>query len=134
MPPTEQKSLTKTNIAFPGTDSETAQSDIKSLIYVIRNQQVMLDSDLAMLYQVETKRLNEAVKRNNSRFPEKFRFQLTKDECENLKSQIATSSFHIPLSSVESEIFLEILRYYVLPLHLIALFLLDTASLNHCLS
>ncbi len=95
MPPTEQKTLTKTNIAFPGTDSETAQSDIKSLIYVIRNQQVMLDSDLAMLYQVETKRLNEAVKRNISRFPEKFRFQLTKDECENLKSQIATSSSDI---------------------------------------
>lgn len=95
MPPTEQKTLTKTNIAFPGTDSETAQSDIKSLIYVIRNQQIMLDSDLAMLYQVETKRLNEAVKRNISRFPEKFRFQLTKDECENLKSQIATSSSDI---------------------------------------
>ena len=62
------------------------------MIYVIRNQQVMIDSDLAMLYQVETKRLNEAAKRNISRFPERFRFQLTKEEYEILKSQIATSS------------------------------------------
>ena len=53
---------------------ESAESDIKSMIYVIRNQQVMIDSDLAMLYQVETKRLNEAAKRNISRFPERFRF------------------------------------------------------------
>ena len=67
--------------------------DIRGLIYVVRNQQVMLDSDLARLYQVETKRLNEAVKRNMSRFPEGFRFQLTESECANLRSQIATSSF-----------------------------------------
>jgi len=65
---------------------------IKNMIYLIRNQQVMMDSDLAILYQVETGRLNEAVKRNISRFPERFRFQLTKDEYENLISQIATSS------------------------------------------
>lgn len=52
----------------------------------------MIDSDLAILYQVETKRLNETVKRNISRFPERFRFQLTKEEYENLKSQFATSS------------------------------------------
>lgn len=51
----------------------------------------MVDSDLAMLYKVETKRLNEAVKRKISRFPERFRFQLTKDEYENLKSQFTTS-------------------------------------------
>ena len=49
---------------------EPAQFDIKSMIYVVRNQQVMIDSDLAMLYQVETKRLNEAVKRNIARFPD----------------------------------------------------------------
>lgn len=67
-----------------------AQSDIKNLIYVVRNQQIMLDSDLAMLYQVETKRLNEAVKRNIARFPEEFRFQLTEDEAKSLRSQIAT--------------------------------------------
>ena len=57
----------------------TALVDAK-MIYVVRNQQVMPDNDLAMLYQVETKRLNEAVKRNILRFPERFRFQLTKDE------------------------------------------------------
>lgn len=64
--------------------------DIKSLIYVVRGQQVMLDSDLAMLYQVETKVFNQAVSRNIERFPENFRFQLTKEEFEALRSQIAT--------------------------------------------
>ena len=67
-------------------------NEIQNKIYTIRNQQVMLDSDLALMYQVETKRLNERVKRNNARFPENFCFQLTKDEYDNLKSQIATSS------------------------------------------
>ena len=66
--------------------------DIKSLIYVIRGQQVMLDSDLAMLYQVETKAFNQAVSRNIERFPENFRFQLTKEEFDALRSQIATSN------------------------------------------
>ena len=66
--------------------------DIKSLIYVIRGQQVMLDSDLAMLYQVETKVFNQAVSRNIERFPENFRFQLTKEEFDALRSQIATSN------------------------------------------
>jgi hypothetical protein len=65
---------------------------IRSLIYTIRGQQVMLDSDLAMLYQVETKRLNESVKRNIGRFPESFCFQMTKEEYNCLKSQIATSN------------------------------------------
>ena len=67
-------------------------SDIQNLIFTIRGVQVMLDSDLAEMYQVEVKRLNEQVKRNIDRFPEKFRFQLTKREAEDLKSQIATSS------------------------------------------
>ena len=89
---TEQTALTKINDDTQVTGIESAGADIKSMIYVIRNQQVMIDSDLAMLYQVETKRLNEAAKRNISRFPERFRFQLTKEEYENLKSQIATSS------------------------------------------
>jgi hypothetical protein len=53
-------------------------SHIQSLIYVIRGKQVMLDSDLAILYQVETKTFNQAVKRNIERFPENFRFQLKK--------------------------------------------------------
>lgn len=64
---------------------------IQNLIYNVRGKQVMLDSDLAMLYQVETKRLNEAVKRNILRFPESFRFQLTNEEFEFLRSQFATS-------------------------------------------
>ena len=71
---------------------ELAQTDIKKLIYIIRGQQVMIDSDLAMLYQVETKRLNEAVKRNIVRFPDEFRFQLTEKELESLRSQFATSN------------------------------------------
>ncbi|TVQ94810.1 MAG: ORF6N domain-containing protein [Bacteroidetes bacterium] len=62
-------------------------------IYLIRDEKVMLDSDLAELYGVETKRLNEQVKRNIDRFPEDFMFQLTETEFENLKSQIATSSW-----------------------------------------
>ncbi|WP_264525833.1 ORF6N domain-containing protein [Flavobacterium sp. N502536] len=66
---------------------------ISNKIYYIRNQKVMLDSDLALLYDVETKRLNEQVKRNLSRFPSDFMFQLTENEFENLKSQIATSSW-----------------------------------------
>ena len=66
---------------------------IQNLIYVIRGQRVMLDSDLAMLYEVETKVLNQAVKRNLKRFPDDFMFQLTKDEFLNLKSQIVTSSW-----------------------------------------
>ncbi len=61
---------------------------IESLIKVIRGQQVMLDRDLATLYGVEVKRLNEQVKRNIKRFPKDFMFQLTKEEC--LRSQIAT--------------------------------------------
>ena len=56
---------------------EVILPDIENLIYVVRNKQVMVDSDLAMLYQVETKALNRAVKRNIKRFPEDFCFQLT---------------------------------------------------------
>ncbi len=64
--------------------------NIESLIRIVRGQQVMLDSDLAMLYGVETKRLNEQVKRNLNRFPEDFMFQLTQDEAVRSRSQIAT--------------------------------------------
>ncbi|MCD8023969.1 MAG: ORF6N domain-containing protein [Candidatus Gastranaerophilales bacterium] len=66
--------------------------EIKNLIYVIRGQKVMLDSDLAMLYGVLTKNLNKAVKRNIQRFPNDFMFQLTKNEYDNLKFQIGTSN------------------------------------------
>lgn len=62
-------------------------------IWVIRGQRVMLDADLAELYEVETKRLNEQVKRNAGRFPADFMFQLSDEEFANLKSQFATSSW-----------------------------------------
>lgn len=63
---------------------------IKNRIYEVRGQRVMLDRDLAELYNVETKRLNEAVKRNIERFPEDFMFKLNKSEWEFLRSQIVT--------------------------------------------
>lgn len=66
---------------------------IISKIYLVRNKKVMIDSDLADLYGVETKRLNEQIKRNLSRFPEDFMFQLTNEEWQNLKSHFATSSW-----------------------------------------
>jgi hypothetical protein len=69
------------------------QERITQAIYLIRNQKVMMDSELAEMYEVETKRLNEQVKRNLERFPEDFMFQLTDKEWENLKSQFATSSW-----------------------------------------
>ena len=66
--------------------------DIKNMIYEIRGKQVMLDSDLAKLYQVETKVFMQSVKRNIKRFPENFMFQLTKEEFLSLRSQIVTSN------------------------------------------
>ena len=65
---------------------------IQNLIYEIRGYKVMLDSDLAALYEVETKSLNRAVKRNIERFPDNFMFQLTKDEWQNLRCQNGTFS------------------------------------------
>lgn len=72
---------------------EITRPSIEKMIYVIRDKQVMLDSDLAILYQVETGALNRAVKRNISRFPEDFRFQLTNEEYQNLRCQTGISSF-----------------------------------------
>lgn len=66
---------------------------VERRIYLIRGQKVILDSDLAELYQVLTKNLNLAVRRNKERFPADFVFQLTKAEAENLRLQIATSSY-----------------------------------------
>lgn len=71
-------------------DRLPATINIESLIYVVRDEQVMLDSDLVKLYDVETKVLNQAVKRNIQRFPPDFMFQLTKEEC--LRSQFVTSN------------------------------------------
>ena len=65
--------------------------EIVDKIFIIRGQKVMLDKDLAEMYGVEVKRLNEAVKRNLSRFPEDFMFQITEQEEKSLRSQFATS-------------------------------------------
>lgn len=71
-----------------------AQKEIENRIFYFRGTQVMLDSDLATIYQVETRVLNQAVNRNIERFPELFRFQLTEVEFENWKSQIVMSENH----------------------------------------
>ena len=65
---------------------------VQNLIYEIRGQKVMLDADLAKLYQVETKVLNQAVKRNTERFPSDFMFRLTAEEVLNMRSQFVTAS------------------------------------------
>lgn len=76
------------------TQHELISSDgIQSRIYTIRGLQVMIDNDLADIYGVEVKRLNEQVKRNTERFPTEFCFQLSEEERQNLKSQYATSSW-----------------------------------------
>jgi len=81
------------------------ENSIKDKIYTFRNLQVMLDEDLAELYGVESKRLNEQVKRNIERFPDNFRFQLTEEEYENLRFQFGTSSLRsqIATSSLEKQ-------------------------------
>ncbi len=73
-------------------DELVVQGEINSKILTLRGKQVMLDRDLAELYQVETKVLNQAVKRNIKRFPNDFMFQISEIEFENLRSQIVTSS------------------------------------------
>lgn len=67
---------------------------IEPTLHYVRGQRVLLDVDLARLYGVATKAFNQAVKRNEARFPEDFRFQLTSDEADNLRSHIVTSSRH----------------------------------------
>lgn len=78
---------------------------ITNKIYLIRNQKVMLDRDLAELYQVETKRLKESVRRNINRFPNDFMFEMTKNELENWRTQFASSSWggsrYLPLVFTE---------------------------------
>jgi len=93
-------------------DELVVQGEISSKIVTLRGKQVMLDRDLAELYQVELKRLNEQVKRNSERFPDDFMFQLNKEEDENLKSQIATSSLehggrrYLPYAFTEEGIYM----------------------------
>ncbi len=69
-----------------------AHSEIVSKIYIIREEKVMIDSDLAELYDVETKYLKRQVRRNIDRFPEDFMFEITKDEYADLRSQIGTKA------------------------------------------
>ena len=83
----EDTTNTRQSAIVPATDTQ-----IRDLIYAIRGQQVMLDRDLAMLYDVETRTLNQAVTRNPRRFPESFCFRLTREEDESLKSQIVISN------------------------------------------
>ncbi len=80
---------------MPDNKSVPAISDqiLENKIYFLREQKVMLDSDLAELYNVETRVLNQAVNRNKERFPEDFMFQLNKPEWDNLRSQIVISSY-----------------------------------------
>ena len=81
------------NIAPINEDLNVAKyepENIKNLIYTIRGKQVMIDSDVARLYQCETKYVNRVVKRNKERFPEEFCFQLTEQEYISLRSQIST--------------------------------------------
>ena len=66
--------------------------DIRNLIYTIRGKQVMIDSDVAMLYGYETKEINQTLKRNKERFPENFCFQLREKELRSLRSQIVTAN------------------------------------------
>ena len=77
----------------PVANCDLKNTDIKALIRTVRGVEVILDSDLAILYGVENKRLNEQVKRNITRFPDDFMFQLNTEETRILKSQFATSSW-----------------------------------------
>lgn len=81
-------------IMMQNSPSMTATSPIESLIFTIRGIRVILDSDLASLYEVQTKVLNQALKRNLRRFPEDFLLKLSRSEWDNLKSQNVTSSTH----------------------------------------
>jgi hypothetical protein len=73
-------------------DKELSEREIGQRIYIIRSHRVMLDAHLAELYEVPTKRLNEQVRRNKTRFPEDFMFQLSEQEFDSLRSQFATSN------------------------------------------
>jgi len=75
------------------TPSAVPDEQIEKCIYFVRGHKVMLDSDLSVLYQVQVKRLNEAIRRNRDRFPEDFMFQLTEDEVKNLGFQIGASTW-----------------------------------------
>jgi hypothetical protein len=81
-----------TTSATAPSSPELALDAITQRIFILRDQKVLLDADLALLYGVDTRRLNEQVRRNRDRFPQDFIFELTQNEYANLKSQFATSS------------------------------------------
>lgn len=85
-----QKSLT-----VKKTNQIISYENIRNKIFEIRSQQVLLDSDIAEIYGVETRRINEAVSRNKDKFPTSYMFKLTKSEIKNLQSQIATANFAV---------------------------------------
>ena len=83
-------------------ENEITSFLVESKIFMIRGKQVMIDRDLAELYGVETKVINQAVKRNIERFPEEFRFQLTVEEYHFLRSQFVTSKTHFLQQLIET--------------------------------
>lgn len=93
--------MTKKDMSPKNDITNRGPQSIERVIYTFRGVQVMLDKDLAKMYNVETKALNQAVKRNSGRFPERFMFQLSKEEFDNWKSQIVTSNM-MSQSEIES--------------------------------
>lgn len=93
--------MTKKDMTPKNDITNRGPQSIERAIYTFRGVQVMLDRDLAKMYNVETKVLNQAVKRNSGRFPERFMFQLSKEEFDNWKSQIVTSNM-MSQSEIES--------------------------------
>ena len=93
--------MTKKDMTPKNDITNRGPQSIERVIYTFRGVQVMLDRDLAKMYNVETKVLNQAVKRNSCRFPERFMFQLSKEEFDNWKSQIVTSNM-MSQSEIES--------------------------------
>ena len=93
------------------------ENNIKDKIHTIRNQQVMLDRNLAELYGVETKRINEAVRNNQDKFMDDFYFELTNNEFENLRSKISTANHPVLSDPVQRYNHPEIFQDYSLQLH-----------------
>ena len=89
-------------VAIDQMSSTPQISTVESAIHLVRGQRVMLDSDLAAIYGVTTKRLNEQLKRNRQRFPHDFAFQLTTEEFATLRSQIATSNLKSQIATSSS--------------------------------
>jgi len=89
---------------MPKSSNKLTSDQLGRLIYEVRGERLMLDSDLASIYGVETKALNRAVKRNRDRFPKDFMFQLSEDEWKNLRYQIGTSSSNSKHQSLRYQI------------------------------